>query len=161
MVKKRWLWVVVVSVIAVAAWRWHRGGGDAAPAHDDSLVVNRLWIDHLPRNDRDTINVFLAIDEESVGVFQASSAWHGVFDIFRFEHDGDQLRLVFPHDGAREQVRAKARRCDEGGMDFCMELAGSKHGVKRYYSMKGWEIDGHADPSAAADKLLRQIDKTE
>ena len=158
--RKRWVWVVLVSLMAVAAWRWHRSGGDASmdAAHDDSLVVDRLWIDHLPRNDRDTVNIFLAIDEESVGVFQATSAWHGVFDIFRFEHDGDQLRLVFPQDGTREKVRARARRCDAGEMDFCLELTGSGHGVKRYYSRKGWEIDAHADPSTAAETLLRSIE---
>jgi hypothetical protein len=156
--RKRWLGIVVVSVIAVMAWRWHRSGGDAAPAHGDPLVLDRLWIDHLPRNDRDTVNVFVALDEESVGVFQATSAWHGVFDIFRFEAEGDQLRLLFPQDGAREKVRARARTCNEGGMDYCLELSGSGHGVKRYYSMKGWEVDGHADPSAAAEKLLRTIE---
>jgi hypothetical protein len=155
---KRWLWVVVASVIAVAAWRWHRGGGDAAPPHGDPLVMDRLWVDHLPRNDRDTINVFIVIDDESMGVFQAMSAWHGVFDIFRFEAEGDQLRLVFPQDGSREQVRARARKCDEGAMDYCLELSGNAHGVKRYYSQKGWEIGAHEDPSTAAARLLKQIE---
>ena len=147
---KRWLWVVVASVIAVAAWRWHRGG-DAAVAHDDSLVVDRIWLDHLPRNDRDTINVFVALDGDSFGAFQAASAWHGVFDAFKFEQDGDQLRLVFPHDGVREKVRARARRCNEGGMDFCLELTGSSHGVKRYYSKKEW------GPAHSVDEGLAKL----
>jgi hypothetical protein len=44
--------------------------------------------------------------------------------------------------GEREQIRVKATRCHEHQMDFCLELTGSSRGAKKYYSRKGWEIDG-------------------
>ena len=28
-------------------------------------------------------------------------------------------------------------------MDYCLELTGTNRGVKKYYSRKGWEIDGN------------------
>jgi hypothetical protein len=73
--------------------------------------------------------------------------------LLRYEGSGGELRLVFPQTGDRETVRAKARRCDEGGMDFCLELDGASRGVKRYYSREGWEIGGNHDLDAIARRL--------
>ena len=55
---KKILILVLVSTCAVAGWRVMRGGGgDSAPAaHDDKLVLDRVWIDHMPKNDRDRLS---------------------------------------------------------------------------------------------------------
>jgi len=97
--------------------------------------------------------VFAAVSEHAVGLFQATSQWRGAFEAFRYEASGGELRLVFPQTGDRETVRAKARRCSEGGMDFCLELDGASRGVKRYYSREGWEIRGSHDLDAIAHQV--------
>jgi hypothetical protein len=38
-------------------------------------------------------------------------------------------------------------------MDYCLELEGSSHGVKRYYSREGWEIGSMRDLDAMRAKL--------
>ena len=139
--KKALLVLSLVVVAVVTLWKL-RGHHDVAPS-DDSLLLDRVWLDHMPRNDRDTINAFLAITDQPLGIFQAASQWKGNYELFRYEASGDEMRLVFPQNGDREKVTAKARRCNERGMDYCLELDGSKRGVKRYYSRKGWEIDGN------------------
>jgi hypothetical protein len=149
--KKPVLLVIVVAVAAVSVWSFRRGGEPAVTAN--RLVADRIWIDHVPRNDRDTINVFAAISEHSAGVFQATSQWRGSFEVFRYEASGGELRLIYPQTGDREAVRAKARRCSEQKMDFCLEIDGASRGVKNYYSREGWEIGAHADLAAVKRRI--------
>ena len=136
--------LALLSIVAAAVY----GGYRMRPHHhaDKSLVHDRIWIDHMPRGERDTFQAFLLVSDQSVGVFQATSAWKGQYEAFRFEQAGDEVRAVYPQTGDRERFTVKARECREQGMDYCLELDGGTRGVKRYYSRKGWEIDGAARP---------------
>lgn len=107
----------------------------------------------MPRSDKDTIQAFVAISEHSVGAFQATSVWRGKFEAFRYEANAGELRLLYPQTSDREAVRVKARRCDEQGMEYCLELDGASRGVKRYYSRKGWEIEGAHDLPTAQRRV--------
>jgi len=147
--KKPVLLVIAVVVVVASLWGWKR----ATHSPENRLVADRIWIDHIPRNERDTIRVFALISEHSIGVFQATSQWRGAYEAFRYEASGPELRLLFPQTGDRETVRAKARRCNESGMDFCLELDGASRGVKRYFSREGWEIDG-----GNVDAIERKVD---
>jgi hypothetical protein len=160
MTKRPWVLVVMISLVAAAAWTWwERGSRD----RDERVsVANRVWIERMPANDRDAIDTLLLIDDDdadlAVGLFQRSSVWQGSFEIFTFEREGDQLDLHFPQTGQDETVRARARRCNERGMDYCLELTGASRGVTRYVSKKGWEIGEH-DLRAArahADALVER-----
>ena len=153
---KKLLVLVVVSAVGVGAWRWH--STSAVSTSDAKLVQDRIWVDHVPKNDRDVFNVFLALTEQPFGIFQQTSAWKGSHEIFRYEANDGELRLVFPQNGDKETVRAKARTCNEGGMDYCLELSGSSRGVKRYYSRKGWEIDSLAGEQTKIDEISRSHD---
>jgi len=148
---KKLLIGVGIAGIALGGWKLHshstvidRDGG--------KLVADRIWIDHMPRNERDTINAFLALTSDPLGVFQATSRWQGQFELFKYEQRGNEIRAVFPHTGSKETFKTKARECSEKGFDFCLELDGGKHGVKRYYSMEGWDIGNAAD---AQQKILK------
>lgn len=150
--KKLVLLVILGTAVTASVWRFTRGGDE--PAAANRLVVDRIWIDHVPRGERDMINIFVAISEEAVGVFQTTSLWRGAYEAFRYEAHGGELRVVFPQNGDRETVRTKAKRCSEQGMDFCLELDGASRGVKKYYSREGWEIDRAAD----LDAIKRRVE---
>ena len=148
---KKLVLLVVLGVAAASIWSWSRTAEPLDSA--ERLFSDRVWLDHIPRNERDTINVLVAISEHSIGAFQATSAWRGAFEAFRYEASGGELRLLFPQTGDRERARVKARRCDEGHMDFCLEIDGASRGVKKYYSRKGWEIDGARDLDAVKQRI--------
>lgn len=154
---KKLVLILVLVGVAVGAWRWRSAGEPAAQS--SKLVANRLWIDHVPRNERDTVQVFVALSQESVGVFNASSAWRGAYEVFKYEQQGSELRLVYPQTGKRETVRARATRCDVKDMDYCLELEGASQGAKRYYSCDGWEIDGGV--AAARQRIEAVLAKLE
>jgi hypothetical protein len=160
--KKLLLLVILGSVVAASIWSSKRAGTPVVVAHQ--LLADRIWIDHLPRSDRDTINVFAMLSEQAVGVFQATSQWRGGFEAFRYEANSGEIRLVYPQTGDREAVRAKARRCKEHKMDFCLEIDGASRGVKKYYSQEGWEIGETHDLEAVkrrVEALRAQLERSE
>jgi hypothetical protein len=151
---KKLLVLAVVSTCAFAGWRVLRGGEDAGAAHDGGAhVLDRIWVDHIPKHDRDQVHVFVAITDEPVGLFQTRSVWKGHFEMFRYEAHGDEIRIVYPQDHHRDRVKTKSRKCSEDGFDYCLELDGASRGVKRYYSREGWEIDGAARPDQLGARI--------
>ncbi|MBX3156641.1 MAG: hypothetical protein KF773_11615 [Deltaproteobacteria bacterium] len=151
-------------VAVVSLWKLRGGGGsssDEATVNDSNLVLDRIWIDHIPKNDRDTINVFVAITEEPFGVFQAASQWKGQFELFRYEAHGNEIRILYPQTNEREKVKTRATKCDERQMDYCLELDGATRGVKKYYSRKGWEIDRNATAEQVRSKVEALLVSTE
>ena len=154
---KKLLVLAVVSTCAFAGWRVLRGGGGdgAGAAHDGggTQVLDRVWVDHMPRHERDQFSIFVAITDEPVGVFQTRSVWKGHFEMFRHETHGDEIRILYPQDHHRERVTAKARKCSEDGFDYCLELDGASRGVRRYYSRKGWEVDGAVRPEQLGARI--------
>src|SRR5262245_24837178 len=120
---KTLLLLVAVAIAALSVWRLTGGGDGLDDGSDPHLVVDRVWLDHLPRNDKDTINLFVAITEEPLGLFQATSQWKGNFELFLHEVSGEDLRITYPQSGEKEKVKAKARTCKERDMDYCLELS--------------------------------------
>jgi hypothetical protein len=157
--KKALLAVAVVSTMGYGAYRMHSSSGPA-PADSEQLVLDRLWIDHIPKTETDTVQVFVAITEEPFGAFQAASQWRGAYELFTYERGKDELRITYPQTRERETVKAVGRRCDEGSMDYCLELKGASRGVKKYYSRKGWELDGvnRAALETRSKALLEALD---
>ncbi len=154
--KKTLLVVALVSTASYAGWKLTRDGdGSPATTASDVKATDRVWIDKLPRSEREMFNVFLAITDESLGVFQTTSVWKGSYEAFQFEAHGNELRVKFPQDGAKEKLTVSARKCSEAGMDYCLEITGSSRGVKKYYSREGWEIDA----SVTADELDEQAQR--
>ncbi|HEY1556673.1 MAG TPA: hypothetical protein VGF94_17680 [Kofleriaceae bacterium] len=145
--------VVVIAGLGFGAWKWHARATARATHGEAKLVQNRLWIDHVPKNDRDTFQVFATLSDEGIGIFQATSAWKGGYEAFQYEANGDELRAVYPQTGDKEKLHATARRCNDGGMDYCLELSGSSRGVQKYYSLEGWELDSLADEQAQVRAL--------
>lgn len=148
--KKLALFTVVIAGAVVGVRHFHH----AAPAHHAHLVQDRIWLDHMPRNDRDTVNVFAALTQEPVGVFQAASLWRGQYEAFRYEQKGDEIRLVFPQTGSKESIAVTAYECSDGGFDYCLDVKGASHGVKRYYSREEWVIDSPAHMDDEIHALL-------
>ncbi len=139
--KKLLLAVVMVSV----------GCSGPEAKVDKMTALDRIWIDHLPKTESDTIHIFAAITQEPMGIFQATSQWKGNFELFVHEAHGDTIRAVYPQDRSKEELKVSARTCsDMRDMDYCLEIKGASRGPKKYYSRKGWEIEAAATPDDIA-----------
>ena len=148
--KKALLVVALVSTASYATYTWTRSAPEPAKA-DKITALDRIWVDHLPKTESDTINIFAAITEDPMGIFQATSVWKGQYEMFVYEAHGDTIRATYPHDRSREELKVNARSCNEvRDMDYCLEIKGASRGVKKYYSRKGWEIDAASSPDEVA-----------
>lgn len=153
--------MVVAIGGAAAAYVWQQGAPVPERAeHDTRLLKDRVWIDHMPAHDRDKLNLFIALTprprqgpQGPFGLFENVSPWEGHFEAFRYESQGEEMRIVFPQSGDRETLTVKPRKCSEQGMDYCLEVSGSTRGVSNYYSRKGWEVRTAAEAQALAAQL--------
>jgi hypothetical protein len=136
--------LALIPVIAAVIFGGYRllGSHHHHALHD---VRDRIWIDHMPRGERDTINVFALLTRHPIGAFQAASAWKGQYEAFRYEKQGNEIRAVFPQNGDRERITVSECNCDQPGFDYCLEVKGSTRGVKKYYSREEWIIEGMGD----------------
>jgi hypothetical protein len=156
---KKIFWIVLLIVIAYLAWRWWRGGSEQASAADrgQQIFYDRLWVDHLPSTETDTFNIFAAVTEQPIGVFDHRSVWKGDWELFRYEARGDgQAELLFPQSRSKSRITYRAWKCTEKKeFDFCLEVSGAK-GPKKYYSQRGWEIGSIDDARFAEERLAHQ-----
>lgn len=151
--------LLIVGIVVAGAWviaRW-TGGGDAADGSDPKLVLNRLWVDKIPSRPKDTANLFAAIKRQKMGIFQAVTQYKGSYEIFHFTVAGGELQIVYPQTDDKETVKARAWRCKEEDMDYCLELTGASRGVKRYHSLDGWEIRDETRPEQLLDRAASII----
>jgi hypothetical protein len=141
---------LLAATLAVAAFVAVRHHQRPAP----ELVLDRVWIDHLPRGEKDPLQIFVALDDGATGLFGHSSVWQGKFERFRFtERSAGKLRLVFPQSGSEELIDVEAKTCNVTGFDMCLEVSGSGHGVNRYYSREDWVIEHLTDASKIVEAL--------
>lgn len=57
------------------------------------LLLDRNWIDRMPRSDRDHLFVYRFVPSMGGGVFQDRTLYKGTFELFSFAVAGDQLRF--------------------------------------------------------------------
>src|SRR4051812_32042900 len=115
---KKLLVLAVVTAVGVVGVQKLRG--TETKKTDSELAFGRIWIDHMPRSERDMINVFLAIEDDPVGVFQKTSVWSGAYEMFKYEANGDEVRIVYPQTGQRDKVKVSATECEEGDWNYCL-----------------------------------------
>jgi len=144
---KNLVMVAALGTIAYGGLKWQQRH-ETQDGRRKSLAVNRFWIDHAPTNEKDPFNVFVVHTPESIGGFAEETQWKGQIERFRFDIHGNTIHAVFPWTDTTEDIKVDARPCHEQGMDYCLELSGSSHGVKRYYSRTGWERKSGEDIEA-------------
>jgi hypothetical protein len=142
-----------VAAMVYGGWRWQSHHDRDRHKVD---VYNKLWVDHIPTSERDPFNVFVAHTPEGLGGFAEETVWRGQIERFRFQPGAGEIRAVFPWTGDRETIKVEAKRCDADGFDYCLEMTGSTHGVKTYYSRKQWERRGLDDIDEIRAELLKR-----
>ncbi|HZS35648.1 MAG TPA: hypothetical protein VFF06_02415 [Polyangia bacterium] len=140
---KKILFILLLILAAYLFWRWWTSDASALDGRGQDLVYDRLWVDHVPKSDTDTFQIFAAVTEQPIGIFQAGSSWKGSWELFRYDNKGDgKIVFVYPQTRESERGSYRATKCSEKGFDYCLELAGNSRGARRYFSQKGWELRG-------------------
>lgn len=135
-------WVLLTLALVVGGWLGHRWW-DAESAGTDRLV-NQLWIERRPVNDRDLVRSLVLVqqDRRRVGVAARASRWRLRADVLLWALEGDRLRARFPQDDRRLQARVRTWACEGEAprpFELCLELRRNDR-VLRLYSRKDWVV---------------------
>lgn len=101
-----------------------------------SLLIDRNWLDTWPRDKDDHLHVFRFTPSMGGGVYHDRTVFQGKFELFTFETQGDQLRMVFPHTGETSTTTFRIERVDgPAPFDLRLTLDKSPRGPRVYYGM--------------------------
>jgi hypothetical protein len=143
--------VIVVLAAVGALWRMR-----ASDAPEPKLLFDRFWVDHEPRQPGEKFKVMFVSGQEPIGRFVDRTPWTGAFELFHYHmlpREDGVMDMLFGHTNERQRVRWSARRCNENGFDYCLDVSGTSRGVKRYYSKKQWDARSEADVDAILQRL--------
>jgi len=141
--------VVATAVLSAAACsRDASPGGSLPPDEATALLDKRIWLDKEPCGHSDVFHVLVFDRRSSSGVFQHRTIWKGDFELFKYEAQKGQLKLVLPGSQKRVQTGFTVERAKRGDADVKLTLERAPHGPTVYY---GYRFDGHdADAWLAA-----------
>lgn len=126
----QWLWrnrKAVGAALAILVAAYALGGVDEPPAEDPApsrvvvaaqeeiagSLLDRLWIDHLPKGHKDSFRMYFFLKRQPVGVHLIfHSATYRTQEFFRHEIKGKKVSLEFPDPGVRAQTKVRFRRVD-------------------------------------------------
>jgi hypothetical protein len=133
--------LIALALVLCVGYAWHRHSANAA---DAKLLFHRFWVDHMPQNPDEKFQMLFVNADHPFGHFGERNAWRANLEFFHYHalpaHDGD-LEFLFGATREKHRVRYVARRCNENGFDYCLEISGTDRGVKRYFSKKEWEAE--------------------
>ncbi len=131
--------LIALTLVAAACSKTHDSGSS-------KLLLDRNWIDHMPRTERDKLHVYRFVPSMGGGVFQDRTLYKGTFELFHFETDGDKLHFVLPE--THEDVTSRFHIEEVDGpkpFDLKLTIDDDPRGPSVYYGMRSeTDRDGHA-----------------
>ncbi len=138
------LCVLLLTITLVASACSRQAPRALSPEQAGSLLVNRNWLSKMPEGKKDRFHVFRFIPEfNHSGVYQDRTIFAGGFELFGFEHTGEEIRFNLLHTGDKKTVhyRIEELRKGEGPANFDLRLTfdRSPRGPATFY---GWRSEG-------------------
>jgi hypothetical protein len=135
----KWFAVILLLVLIYFGWKWW-SGSDADDARasrgaDPSMLLDRIWIDGIPEGYTDYMNVFVALGEQPIGVFQKASSYRLEAELFQFRREGGKMAVIFPQTSTKKSFSYKISYCDDlPPFDLCLDIDKNPWGgPRRYY----------------------------
>ena len=109
------------------------------------LLVDRNWIDRMPRTDRDKLHVYRFVPSMGGGVFQDRTLYKGTFELFMFETSGDELRFNLPETHDKIVSKFRIDRVDgPEPFDLKLTIDADPRGPQIYFGVRAeTDRDGH------------------
>ena len=150
--------LIALTLAAACGFGVYKAGSAliADEAQGTEHAVNQVWIDHIPRNDRDMIAHMVLVDhrEGQFGAIGRSSQWRHMIDVFKWQLRGDSLRVFFPQERARGQVKIETWECQgeaPAPFELCMRMTAKNGESAMLYSRHDWKVEPHAVEDSLAD----------
>ena len=150
MKRKLGLLACLLVLIGAGVLYWKNRPLPEAPPFDTAeaskLLINRNWLDIMPKSPEERLHVYRFTPAMGGGVFQDRTLFAGQFELFNFKLDHDSIEFLLPHKHQRVVSHFTVRKAT-GHEPFDLELTldSDPRGPKHYY--------GFASESAAEADL--------
>lgn len=151
--------LMALALAGASAWgAWSIGSGllgEDSSADGTQWVVNHVWLERIPENERDMIGHLALIQHPRmrIGVAGRSSQWRHLVELYKWGLEGHRLSLYFPQEQAKAHVKVRTWRCKGEApepFEICLEISSGRR-TAVYYSREEWVIEPHdAEGSAKA-----------
>lgn len=134
--------LVAATLLALTALAGCDGSASRAlpPKEASALLVNRSWIDRLPKRHDDRLHVFRFTPGMGGGVYQDRTIFAGDFELFVYEETGREIRFNLLHTGERKTTAYTIEELPSPGpegVDLKLTLAATPRGPARvFYSWR-------------------------
>ncbi|HET9993199.1 MAG TPA: hypothetical protein VFQ65_31905 [Kofleriaceae bacterium] len=137
--------VLLVSIATLGACSHHKTDRGIDRDTQKKLLIDRNWIDVMPKTESDKLHVFRFVPTMGGGVYQDRTIFKGTFELFKFTVDGDQIEfdLLQTHDKVRSQFEITPV---DGPRPFDLKLTipNDPRGPRVYYGSRAeTDRDGH------------------
>ncbi len=116
------------------------------------LLLDRNWIDVMPKTERDKLHVYRFVPSMGGGVYQDRTIFKGTFELFRFNVDGDQIDfdLLETHDHVRSQFSIE-KVDGPHPFDLKLTIKDDPRGPHVYYGIR-------AETDRSGEALTKRLD---
>jgi len=126
---------LAAAALAACSSSHHAREVDAERA--GKLLIDRNWIDVMPRQKEDRLHVFRFVPKMGGGVYQDRNVYKGEFELFMFKAQKGELTLRFPDRSETYKTGFKIERVDgPEPFDLKLTLDRSPRGPRVYYSVE-------------------------
>lgn len=108
-------------------------------------LVDRVWIDHLPKSPTDLVSHLVVLKERQGhvgGALGRSSEWRIGLDLFSRKLGAESMEMYFPQRNERVRVGVRTWKCKGEApepFELCLELKADRRLI-RLYSREDWII---------------------
>ena len=129
---------IAAAVVALAACRdgGQRLHDPLPPGEAEQLLAERVWLDRLPRSERERFHLALFIPD-GFAYTQHGTVWKGEHEGLIFDVDGDRLELFRPDSGERVTTRFRVERIEHRHADVKLILDQNPVGPREYLGFGG------------------------
>ena len=144
--RRTWLRWLLLGCGGIAVWQLAcHFGQRSGPAN----LVNQIWLERWPRDARDMVWHFVAIDQKDrrVGSLGKASRWRVASDAFVWSQEGAELRARFPQNDCRLSFEVRSWKCAGEApepFELCLEVKANGR-VYRYFSRTEWVVHPHGE----------------
>ena len=152
-------WAVLTG--ALVAWAAGSSFCDSPQKPSDPYLVNRVWVDRVPKDKRDLVLHFALASKAKrhLGAVARTSMWRIYVDVIRFEADDKTLTLISPQEQTRTKFSFRTWRCKNEapkGYDLCLELIHEGRKLRLYSNADSSFVD-----DLPFDYLLERMAQTD
>ena len=119
--------ILAIIIIAIILLIWS-GTGTRTTGTDE--LADKIWVDRVPEEPRDLIDVMLFDTDHGFGILAKQSSFRLNMDFVEFEASGDTVRLNRLQEDRTTTHRVRTWECKDGeappDFDYCMDFDGRK-----------------------------------